>query len=1041
MTTGNVAGTAAGDPAPVNTRAEDPETSGDELERLSRHRSRSVRAAVAGNANTPTPVLEVLGRVFPEAVAGNPILDWLLLEDANWLGTFDEVTRQRLLMEPGVGQGLLWWAARFGEVDDQLAVTQNPFCPIEILTLLADSGYPPVERNARAHINMSAASEATSDAASDADASPSDGPSERGSVDLSMGTSEWGGPSSSGPEISVLIDIGAVPPNLFGALIEGDIQVRRSIATSPQTAPPVLGALLLDDDEITRESARSHPSTSAAVKSTVEALEANRADVDFTLLEGLPIGSRAELMVARHPQCPKARHQEFTDDPNWRLREAVAANPSIALNNMVQLAADNDKDVRVALTTNPSLPLYVLALLTEDRVEEVAQSARHQFVIRLGDETDETDETDSSASADPVGQVYPADAARRQETPAARFARVGHSEDGRDALMALIDSTPGVGVLLGRHRLIPIDLLRTLSADPDWRVRLACASNHAAPEDVLDRLMRDADSDVRGAALRNPSATDDLVKNVADPSHPEVRRRLAQLATSPQGLELYAIDTAAVVRAAVAEHDLVALSTLEVLASDIDEGVRLRVASSEQLTAEAIVKLAGDTEPAVQQRIAERDDLPDLAVVQLFQDKRQTNLAKRADQCRQLLSGTDRSSRSDVALLKDAPSWLRQHVIRRCSDIRLLTAMAESDDWQARACVAQHPLLTEALLQKLAADPDYDVRTAIASLAQSLPHNVLHDLACDGHSSVRAAIIARPDLDQCVVEEMVFDEDDDVRAAVTAHPRLSDVSKEIYRDLAAGSPMPPELLKELANSSPLSRRLVAQHPSTPARVLNSLSRDENWRVREDVARHPKTTRATLQRLGTESDRDVRRAVALNPSTSASLLTGLLDDADESVRVAASRHPRLPRHLRSTLHRAALRKLARSNAPHDRLVFVSAASCSPIELRRRRHWQAAEWQIRLAVATHANTPSEIVERLALDANPARSLRRATPQRSGVIHGPHARDQRVPSPVAVEVTVLRDDCAARAVRRIDRRSDHGHRRTRCVRQRGVRRVAEP
>ncbi len=934
-------------------RAEDPETPVEELKRLSRHRSRAVRSAVAANANTSNDVLGVLARVFPEAVAGNPILDWLLLEDANWLGTFESVARHRLLMEPGTPVGLLWWAARFGDVDDQHAVIQNPDCPAEVLALLLESGYEPVERAARAHVNLRPEGEPET-------AIHTDGPHRMSSSDLSDETAEWGGPSTAGLEISILVDLGVVPPGLFGALIGGDVQVRRSIAASAAAPPPVLAALLLDDDDTTRDMARSHPAVPNNVLRALDALEANTPDVDMSALDGLPYGSSVELLIARHANCPEATLGEFADSPNWRLREAVAGNPSASLKVMAQLAADNDKDVRVALTTNASIPQFLLGLLAGDRVEEVSSAAQR----RLARERATTDIADEVRQGPASGVADGGDVSRER---AVDGSSVVHTEEGRDALIALLDSTPGVSVLLGRHPLIPLELLRSLSADPDWRVRVACAGNHSAPTDILDRLMRDTDADVRAAALNNPATTDELVKNVADPAHPEVRRRLVQLATSAQQLDLYAVDLASIVRLAVAEHELALESTLETLASDIEESVRQCVASRGSLTRGAIIKLAADTDPGVQQRIAERTDLPDEAVVQLFHDKREANLSKRADQCRRMLAGVTRSNRSDVALLRTAPSWLRQHAVRRCSDVTLLSAMAASDDWYTRACVVQHPLLSDSLLQTLATDSDYDVRTAVASLERPLPHNVVHDLSQDPHTSVRAAILARPDLEQCVVEEMVYDDDDDLRATVAAHPRLSDQSRQLYRDLAEHRPLPAGVLKDLAGASPLSRRLVAQHPSTPPRILSSLARDENWRVREDVARHPKATKAILRRLGTEADRDVRRAVATNPATTSQLLSELIVDSDDAVRIAASRHPRLPRQLRAEIQRSAIRKLARSAEPHDRLVFVASENCSPLELRRRRHWQAPEWQIRLTVATHPNTPSPIVARLAFDAD--------------------------------------------------------------------------
>ena len=107
---------------------------------------------MAGNPSTPLDVLGSLGRIFPDVVAHNPVLDWLLLENANWPAEFDPVTRHRIVAEPSTAPGLMWWAARFGSAHDRLGVAQNAAAPAEIVAYLEADADVSVVQAARAHV-------------------------------------------------------------------------------------------------------------------------------------------------------------------------------------------------------------------------------------------------------------------------------------------------------------------------------------------------------------------------------------------------------------------------------------------------------------------------------------------------------------------------------------------------------------------------------------------------------------------------------------------------------------------------------------------------------------------------------------------------------------------------------------------------------------------------------------------------------------------------------------------------------------------------
>jgi hypothetical protein len=63
------------------------------------------------------------------------------------------------------------------------------------------------------------------------------------------------------------------------------------------------------------------------------------------------------------------------------------------------------------------------------------------------------------------------------------------------------------------------------------------------------------------------------------------------------------------------------------------------------------------------------------------------------------------------------------------------------------------------------------------------------------------------------------------------------------------------------------RRLVAEHPRTPAELMTALANDEEMIVRWGVARNPNTSVEILNNLGSDDDEEVRKDVARNPNTS------------------------------------------------------------------------------------------------------------------------------------------------------------------------------
>jgi hypothetical protein len=106
----------------------------DELRSLAKDGDRAVRAATAGNPNTPTEVLLKLGEEFPDEITANPIFNILLLEDPE-----NQFVRLSLARSSTTSEETI---ARLAEmVDEEIlcAVAQNLKTPLWILEQLIEN--------------------------------------------------------------------------------------------------------------------------------------------------------------------------------------------------------------------------------------------------------------------------------------------------------------------------------------------------------------------------------------------------------------------------------------------------------------------------------------------------------------------------------------------------------------------------------------------------------------------------------------------------------------------------------------------------------------------------------------------------------------------------------------------------------------------------------------------------------------------------------------------------------------------------------------
>ena len=899
----------------------DPATAPERLVALTRSPRRDVRDAVVANPNAPATVIERLGPGHPDALAANPLLGWLAVEDADFLRGIGPRARRRLLTR--IDSGALWWATRYGDDDDRLAALANPALPAAAVAWLAEHGSPVVAEAAAHHVNF------------DGD--------RRGAV-VAEAPSTFPVATVHADALDQLVALGAAPTWLLPAAgASSETWLRRRAAEHPDCPPPTLRSLLLDDDPIVRAAARRHPAVPAAAAVLADAILAGAAPsgeaqpgVAELVLEDLAWlrGSEAgRQWLGARPDLPPDLLAVMVGSENWRERAAAAAGPSLTGATALPLAIDPDPDVRAALAANPRCPMLLLALLAGDDEAKVVEALA------------------SRVEPAPSGPGVLA------HDLLDRLAAFG----GRGPLMA------------ARNIGASAEQLDRWAASDEWRVRQACADQRGASGPTLLRLAADADYDVRHAAAANPALGIDAVESMAGDPHVLVRTAVARRAASAAVLERLASSADTEVLAALVANPAVGGDQLARLvdgsAGPLAPEVAAAVARRRDVPTPVLTALAARREPPVMAALAGRDDLPDDAWARLFEPYPDRGALVRAV----LHGGALASDRVDGpvddgelgVVLTEAP-WALELLERRRIPIGLLAQLSAHPDWRLRERIALDPRCPVDVLATLAEDSDYDVRKAVAAHPSTSEADVIA-LVADANQAVRLGVTRRAELPGVLVERLVEDESDDVRSAALAHASCPPDLATAHAALAAGDDVGPAVLWTASNGALDARLAVVNHPHCTEDLLDALASDGQWRVREAVAARIGTPGHLLARLATDTDRDVRRTVAANPGVPLAVLLRLFDDTDDAVRRVVTTHPSLPADRRAHALARLLVRASRSASVASRAAVAWCPDTPRYLRRRRRFWQAPEWPVRYAVATNVATEPDLLLLLAADAN--------------------------------------------------------------------------
>lgn len=242
-------------------------------------------------------------------------------------------------------------------------------------------------------------------------------------------------------------------------------------------------------------------------------------------------------------------------DKKQKERARLSTNPR----ELVELAGDEDSEVRFFVAVNHYTPLEVLQNL----------------------------------AADPETQV------RSGVAMALAFQPLGPRSDlviiEEMARALAVDSQVLVRMKLAENTDLPPGVFDQLAVDPDHLVRLHLAQNANVSPSALSALAQDAEEAVLVSSLGHRNMPLEWLEKSADQPSALIRLAVAKNINTPVGvLNHLSTDQAVEVRRAVAHHTNTSLKTLDKMRADNDLEVLLAIVAHPRADRKLLMKLARD---------------------------------------------------------------------------------------------------------------------------------------------------------------------------------------------------------------------------------------------------------------------------------------------------------------------------------------------------------------------------------------------------------------------------------------------------------------
>lgn len=108
------------------------------------------------------------------------------------------------------------------------------------------------------------------------------------------------------------------------------------------------------------------------------------------------------------------------------------------------------------------------------------------------------------------------------------YDRASHEDAPMEVWLELIEHHAEMRFWVAQNKTVPMEVLRLLASDPDWRVRHMVAMKNKADADILDRLAGDEDESIRMRVARHRNASSETLRRLLDDPWDQVREKAAE---------------------------------------------------------------------------------------------------------------------------------------------------------------------------------------------------------------------------------------------------------------------------------------------------------------------------------------------------------------------------------------------------------------------------------------------------------------------------------------------------------------------------------
>jgi Leucine rich repeat variant len=505
------------------------------------------------------------------------------------------------------------------------------------------------------------------------------------------------------------------------------------------------------------------------------------------------------------------------------------------------------------------------------------------------------------------------------------------------------------------------------------------------------------DTNLRLALAINPSVSierrKDYLRQIVN-SYQKMSDSIARNPTIPQDLLLELADINAGIRQAIARNPNAPYSLLLELSKDSNSTTRNWVAENPNTPLDILLTLTNDG--ALKN--------PNFPPLEIYRVTLASNLSNERQNASELIANLPLKTKLSLTQVVEGNELPAKLSIARDlqTPIEILERLAQDPNEDVRSTVASNRNLPLATLLQLANDPSSNIRMNIARNSNT-PPEILAQLAFTddpggwiADSLVKNQNTSVETLEYLGVEQHVVNAYNkntpptalaaQVDYALTQHSKTKiNIFELLHGDFECAKMPASSLIKLATNSEELIRARVALHRNTPHVVLEQLSNDKSYSpILWNLAINPNSSPALLAKLLKENYETVAGHMAERRIIPPSIMGRLLEHESEYVRTQIVYRDNLSLELakqviKSETHSSVLLSLAYNQILTSDLIFdllqhpsLNSDICIALLVHPNLtidHWQQLannqSEAVRLTIASRENTPIDILVILADD----------------------------------------------------------------------------